>query len=105
MRKIDKIIAGAPLGDAAGIRSHHGSYTAERMFVNQKIADLVSKAETDQADYRRQQAVNVFFGPVKHMGRYQFSVLLFNTGILLGFTGICLGLLHLSLKRQLSTKG
>jgi hypothetical protein len=31
-------------------------------------------------------------------------VLLFNTAVLLGFTGICLGLLHMSLKRQLSTK-
>jgi len=103
LRKIDKIMAGAPL-DPAGIRSHHGSFTAERLFVNQKIADLVSKAETDQADYRRSEAVNVFFGPVKHLGSFQVSVLLFNTAVLLGFTGACLGLLHLSLRRQLSTK-
>jgi hypothetical protein len=31
-------------------------------------------------------------------------VLAFNTAVLLGFTGICLGLLHLCLRRQLSTK-
>jgi len=103
LRKIDKIISGGPL-DPAGIRSHNGSFTAERLFVNQKITDLVSKAETDQADYRRSEPVNVFFGPEKYFGSFQCSVLLFNTAILLGFTGICLGLLHLSLKRQLSTK-
>jgi ABC-type multidrug transport system ATPase subunit len=103
LRKIDKIIAGAPL-DPAAVRSHRGPFSAERLFVNQKITDLVSKAETDQADYRRSEAVNVFFGPVKNIGAFQCSVLLFNTSVLLGFTAICLGLLHISLKRQLSTK-
>jgi ABC-type multidrug transport system ATPase subunit len=103
LRKIDQIIRGAPL-DAAGVRSHRGPFSAERLFVNQKITDLVSKAETDQADYRRSEAVNVFFGPVKNIGSFQCSVLLFNTVVLLGFTGACLGLLHISLKRQLSTK-
>jgi ABC-type multidrug transport system ATPase subunit len=103
LRKIDQIIRGAPL-DPAAVRSHRGPFSAERLFVNQKVTDLVSKAETDQADYRRSEAVNVFFGPVKNIGSFQCSVLLFNTAVLLGFTGICLGLLHLSLKRQLSTK-
>ena len=103
LRKIDQIISGTPL-DPAAVRSHRGPFTAERLFVNQKITDMVSKAETDQADYRRTEAVNVFFGPVKHVGRYECSVLLFNTGVLLGFIGICLGLLHASLRRQLSTK-
>jgi hypothetical protein len=104
LRKVDKIIGGGPL-DPAAIRSHRGPFTAERLFVNQKITDLVSKAETDQADYRRSEPVNVFFGPVKNIGSFQVSVLAFNTAVLLGFTGICLGLLHLSLRRQLSTKG
>jgi ABC-type multidrug transport system ATPase subunit len=104
LRKIDKVIRGAPL-DPAGIRSRRGPFTAEDLFVNQKISDLVSKAETDQADYRRSEAVNVFFGPVKHIGNFECSVLLFNSVVLLGFTGVCLGLLHLSLRRQLSTKG
>ena len=63
-----------------------------------------SKAETDQADYRRTEPVNVFFGPVKNIGTYQCSVLVFNTVVLLGFTGLCLALVHISLRRQLSTK-
>jgi hypothetical protein len=103
IRKIDKIIHGAAL-DPAGVRSRHGHFTAERLYVNDKISDLVSKAETDQADYRNSEPVNVFFGPVKNVGSYQVSVLLFNTAVLIGFTGICLGLVHISLKRQLSTK-
>jgi len=104
LRKIDKIIGGAPLAPAA-VRSHRGGFTAERLFVNQKITDLVSKAETDQADYRRMTPVNVFFGPVKYVGKFEVSVLLFNTAVLAGFTAACLGLVHISLKRQLSTKG
>jgi ABC-type multidrug transport system ATPase subunit len=103
LRKIDKVIRGGPL-DPVAVRSHKGPFTAERLFVNQKITDLVSKAETDQADYRRSEAVNVFFGPVKHFGDFECSVLLFNTAVLLGFTSLCLGLLHVALKRQLGTK-
>jgi ABC-type multidrug transport system ATPase subunit len=103
LRKVDWVIHGSPL-DTAAIRSHHGPFTAERLYVNQKITDLVSKAETDQADYRRQTPVNVFFGPVKYVGTYQVSVLAFNTAVLLAFTAGCLGLLHISLRRQLSTK-
>ena len=103
LRKVDQIIRGAPL-DPAAIRSHRGPFTADRLFVNQKITDLVSKAETDQADYRRTEPVNVFFGPVKHIGSVDCSVLLFNTVVLLGFTGICLGLVHASLRRQLGMK-
>ena len=103
LRKIDSIIRGAPL-DPAAVRSHHGLFTAERLFVNQKITDMVAKAETDQADYRRSKETNVFFGPEKHIGQFQASVLAFNAAVLLGFTGICLGMLHFSLRRQLSTK-
>jgi ABC-type multidrug transport system ATPase subunit len=103
LRRIDKVIDGAPL-DPYAVRSHPGPFTADRLYVNQKITDLVSKAETDQADYRRTEPVNVFFGPVKNIGNYQCSVLVFNTAILLGFTGLCLGLLHISLRRQLSIK-
>jgi ABC-type multidrug transport system ATPase subunit len=103
LRKVDRIIHGAPL-DVAAVRSHHGPFTADRLYVNQKITDMVSKAETDQADYRRTEPVNVFFGPEKYIGDQKYSVLFFNTIVLIGFTSICLGLLHISLRRQLSTK-
>jgi hypothetical protein len=103
LRRIDRIIGGAAL-DPTEIRSHPGPFTADRLYVNQKITDLVSKAETDQADYRRTEPVNVFFGPVKHIGTYDCSVLVFNTAVLLGFIGMCLALVHISLRRQLSTK-
>ena len=72
----------------------------------------MSKAETDQADYRHEESANVFFGPEKHIyfgseknrQHVAISVLYFNTVVLLAFTGVCLGLLHASLRRQLSTK-
>ena len=90
--------------DAGAVRSHKGTFSAERLYENQKITDLVSKAETEQADYRRAYPINVFFGPKKYLGNFSCSVLAFNAGVLLGFTLLMLGVLHLSLRRQLSTK-
>ena len=48
-----------------GLRSRTSGVTAERLYTNQKVSDLVTKAETEQNDYRRGRPVNVFFGPVK----------------------------------------
>jgi hypothetical protein len=39
--------------------------TADRLFTNMKVSDLVAKAETEQSDYRRTHAINVFFSPKK----------------------------------------
>ena len=110
--RVDKVIAGRPL-DANSIRSGNTGVTAERLYVNQKINDLVSKAETEQADYRRAVSpsdrppyLNVFFGPHKKLFRGVYvSVLMFNTFVLLVFSGMMLGLLHFCLKRQLRTIG
>ena len=66
---MDKIIRGGVL-DAGAVRSHKGTFSAERLYENQKITDLVSKAETEQADYRRAYPINVFFGPKKYLGRF-----------------------------------
>lgn len=102
LRRVDKVIAGAPL-DAADIKSRRGAYSAERLYVNQKVTDLVAKAETEQADYRRANSINVFFGPQKIIAGVEFSVLVFNTVVLAGFCGVALGLLHFALHRQLRT--
>ncbi len=103
LHKVDKVIAGKPL-DPSDLRSHGRGFTAERLFVNQKITDLVSKAETEQADYRRSKNINVFFGPEKHLGKFVCSVLSFNAFVLVVFIAGALGLLHVSLKRQLRTR-
>jgi hypothetical protein len=52
LKRVDKIISGGEL-DAGGLRSRTRGVTAERLFTNQKVNDLVAKAETEQSDYRR----------------------------------------------------
>lgn len=39
--------------------------SAEEIYVNRKILDLVTKAEMEREDYRRQASPNVFFGTVR----------------------------------------
>jgi hypothetical protein len=39
--------------------------SAEEMFVNRKVLDLVTKAEMEREDYRRKASPNVFFGTQK----------------------------------------
>jgi ABC-type multidrug transport system ATPase subunit len=100
LARVDRVIKGAPLGTIQ-LRSKTSGITAERLYVNQKISDLVAKAETEQSDYRRSKSINVFFGPDKYLGRFHTTVLVFNSIVLLGFAAIALGLLHLALRRQL----
>jgi hypothetical protein len=114
LHKVDHVIGGKPL-DPQVLKTRYTGLTAERLYVNQKITDMVSKAETEQADYRRQTAeklnekppyINVFFGPQKRLTRdLRCSVLLFNTMVLVVFSGFMLGLLYFSLKRQLRIIG
>lgn len=115
LRRIDKVIAGSPL-DPSGIRSRTSGLSAERLYSNQKVGDLVAKAETEQNDYRRGARPNVFFGPIKthYLGPRKWdwvakhplvlSVYARNSLVLLGATLACLAALYVILKRQLSTR-
>ena len=110
MKRVDKIIDGGPL-DTAGLRSRTTGFTAERLFTNQKVNDLVSKAETEQNDYRRTdekgrpQLVNVFFGPQKRALGVTLSVFAFNALVLIGTSLFQLVILYALLRRQLRTRG
>jgi hypothetical protein len=104
LNRVDRVLAGAPIETQSLKTKHDEVVSAERLYVNQKISDLVSKAETEQADYRRAKPINVFFGPEKHLGRARISVLFVNTVVLAIFSLGTLGLLHSSLRRQLQTK-
>ena len=53
LRRVDRILDGRVL-DRGDLRSKTSGVTAERLYTNQKITDLVAKAETEQSDYRRQ---------------------------------------------------
>ena len=116
------MIDGKPL-DAAHLKSKPSGITIERLFSNQKVSDLVAKAETEQNDYRRPIPVDVFFSPEKHYAfpYYSFhwrsphlqrgtwvltiSVYTYSMTILVGSSLALLGLLHYVLKRQLRTRG
>ena len=116
LRRVDRVIDGGRL-DASGLRSKTSGLSAERLYTNQKVNDLVAKAETEQNDYRRNTHLNVFFGPVKThypgppswsvVARHpiMFSVYERNTLILLGASLGCLVLLYGILKRQLRPHG
>ena len=115
LRRVDKVIDGGPL-EPGGLRSKTSGVSAERLYSNQKVGDLVAKAETEQNDYRRGARPNVFFGPIKthYFGPRSwgwinhhpivFSVYMRNTLVLLGSTTICLAALYMVLKRQLRTR-
>jgi len=115
LRRVDKIIGGSPL-EPGGLRSKTSGISAERLYSNQKVGDLVAKAETEQNDYRRGVRLNVFFGPIKThfigpenvewVKKHPLVLDIYtrNTLVLLGSTGLCLAALYLVLKRQLRTR-
>jgi len=75
--------------------------TAEQLYVNQKVSDLISNAEMEQSDYRRGGKPNVFFGAQKRYLGMKINVFVFNTIVLVGSAVGLLGLLHWILRRQL----
>jgi hypothetical protein len=118
---VDQVIEGRPL-DPGGLRSRTSGVTAERLYTNQKVTDLVAKAETEQSDYRRQVPVNVFFSPEKHYRLFRIpdwpklgihgrnvtvhsSVYVFNSMVLIVASIVLMFVLYLILKKQLRPKG
>ena len=116
LKRVDKIISGGEL-DAGGLRSKTSGVTAERLYINQKVNDLVAKAETEQSDYRRTHQVNVFFGPQKtfYLGSRHWewawkhplvlSVFTVNALVIIGSSLGLLVMLYAILQRQLRTRG
>ncbi|HZJ16239.1 MAG TPA: ATP-binding cassette domain-containing protein [Chthoniobacteraceae bacterium] len=116
LKRVDKIISGGEL-DTGGLRSRTRGVTAERLFTNQKVNDLVAKAETEQSDYRRAHKVNVFFGPQKtfYLGPRDWewvskhpvvlSVFTVNALVIIGSSLGLLVVLYAILQRQLRTRG
>jgi hypothetical protein len=81
-----------------------GPVTAEQLYVNQKISDLINNAETEQKDYRRDSKLNVFFGEEKRCLGLKVNVFVFNTIVLIASTLGLLGILHWILRRQLEVR-
>lgn len=104
LRRVDSILEGRSLS-AHSLKSRTQGITAEQLYTNQKVSDLLSKAETEQNDYRRQGRPNVFFGPVKHLFGTSLSVFVFNSSVLIVSSLLTLVVLYLILKRQLRPHG
>ena len=112
---IDQVLNGKMSFDRAAFKNANGPTTAEQLYVNQKISDLIANAEMEQNDYRRGGKPNVFFGAEKHYfgaakpgaGKDAFltvSVFTFNTTVLIGSSLLLLWLLHWVLRRQLEVR-
>ncbi len=100
LRRIDDIIAGAPF-KASRFTKFGTGLSAEQVYVNQKITDLVSKAEMEQSDYRENRHLNVFFGPVKEYLGLKVGILWFNTSVLILSTLTLFVALGLILRSQI----
>jgi len=98
--KIDAIIAGAPF-DRSVFKGAGSGVTAEQLYVNQKVTDLVSKAEMEQSDYRENRHLNVFFGPIKEYFGIRAGLLWFNTVVLIVSTLALFFVLYLILRAQI----
>ncbi len=81
-----------------------GPVTAEQLYINQKVSDLISNAEMEQNDYRRGGKPNVFFGAEKRYLGAKINVFTFNTLVMIGSTLGLLGFLLWVLKRQLEVR-
>jgi len=97
--RVDSVLAGEPL-NRSRFKNQPG-VTAEQLYVNQKVTDLISKAEMEQSDYRESRHLNVFFGPTKEYFGFRISIIAFNSGVLLLTSLGLLLLLHLILRHQI----
>lgn len=108
LRRIDAVIDGGPFDPSALISPNRG-VSAEQIYVNQKVTDLVSKAEMEQFDYRlgdgSKRHLNVFFGPVKEYIGIRASVLVFNVGVMLISTFVGFLALYFILRHQIQMRG
>jgi hypothetical protein len=101
---IDEILTGKKPFDRALFKDAVGPVTAEQLYVNQKVSDLISNAEMEQSDYRRSGKLNVFFGEEKRYLGVTVDLFVFNTIVLIGSTLGLLGVLHWILRRQLEVR-
>jgi ABC-type multidrug transport system ATPase subunit len=123
LRVIDAVIDKKKPLDLGAIKSRTSGVTAERLYTNQKVTDLVAKAETEQSDYRRAVPANTFFSPEKryfNLGQgflprlfrleantflVETSVYVWNSFVLFASSFLMLCLLYLILRRQLRPHG
>ena len=99
-QRIDRVINGEPFNPEKFDNLGSG-ISAEQLYVNQKVTDLVSKAEMEQSDYRESRHLNVFFGPLKEYLGLRAGILWFNTIVLIASTLTLFFILYLVLRSQI----
>ena len=104
LKLIDPVLAGKQKFDRTLFLNANGPVTAEQIYVNQKVSDLISNAEMEQSDYRRGNRPNVFFGAQKRYFGIRIGAFVFNTTVLIGSTLGLLALLHWILRKQLEVR-
>ncbi len=104
LRQVDAILDKKKPFDRNVFKDARGPVTAEQLYVNQKVSDLISNAEMEQSDYRRGNRPNVFFGAEKRYLGLGVSVFAFNTFVLIGSTIGLLAVLQWILRRQLEIR-
>ena len=104
LKQVDQVFDRKRPFSPVAFKEAKGPVTAEQIYVNQKVTDLISNAEMEQSDYRRGSRPNVFFGAEKRYLGVKISVFLFNTIVLIGSTLGLLGLLYWILRRQLEVR-
>jgi ABC-type cobalamin/Fe3+-siderophores transport system ATPase subunit len=100
----DDVIAGKKPFRREEFKDASGPVTAEQLYINQKVSDLISNAEMEQNDYRRGGKPNVFFGAEKRYLGMKIGVFTFNTCVLIASTVALLALLLWILRRQLEVR-
>ena len=106
LAEMDRILAGSDV-KITPLERRAKNLTVDQIYVNQKILDLVSKAEMEQADYRRSNEsgnhllINVFFGTKQLHFKHEFGIFSINAIVLHSSAVILLGVLYLSLRGQL----
>ena len=101
---IDQVLYRNRPFDRSVFKGASGPITAEQLYVNQKVSDLVSNAEMEQSDYRRGNRPNVFFGAQKSYLGMKVNVFVWNSVVLIGSSIALLSLLHWILRRQLQVR-
>jgi ABC transport system ATP-binding/permease protein len=101
---IDQVLYRNRPFDRSLFKRASGPITAEQLYVNQKVSDLISNAEMEQSDYRRGNRPNVFFGAQKSYLGMKVNVFVWNSVVLIGSSIALLALLHWILRRQLQVR-
>lgn len=76
--------------------------SAEEIYVNRKVLDLVTKAEMERTDYRRKVQPNVFFGTIKRYFGNDFDTLWINAMVIFLSLAVLITCVEISLRRQLT---